>query len=197
MLELGGRNCDIAVLFVDIRGFTTLSESLSPEVVVGVLNCYLKSVTEAVFKHGGMIDKFIGDAVMAVYNAPLDLEDYQKKAVLTGIDIVDGIAKLNESLKEQYNVTIGCGVGIHCGRAVVGNIGSDYRMDYTAIGDTVNISERLESIAKAGEVLISREVKDKVDSEFKVAPIGEQSLKGKHEKIEVYHVEGFYGTEGN
>lgn len=196
-LELGGRNCDIAVLFVDIRGFTTLSESLSPEVVVGVLNCYLKSVTEAVFKHGGMIDKFIGDAVMAVYNAPLDLEDYQKKAVLTGIDIVDGIAKLNESLKEQYNVTIGCGVGIHCGRAVVGNIGSDYRMDYTAIGDTVNISERLESIAKAGEVLISREVKDKVDSEFKVAPIGEQSLKGKHEKIEVYHVEGFYGTEGN
>ena len=196
-IELGGRSCDIAVLFVDIRGFTTLSETLTPEVVVAVLNDYLKAVTEAVFKHGGMIDKFIGDAVMAVYNAPLDLENYHKKAVLTGIDIVKGIDALNISLKERYGITIGCGVGVHCGRAVVGNIGSDYRMDYTAIGDTVNISERLEGIAKAGEVLISREVKNELKDEFKVVPIGEQSLKGKHDKIEVYRMEGLYGTDGN
>ncbi|MCM1101985.1 MAG: adenylate/guanylate cyclase domain-containing protein [Clostridium sp.] len=194
-IELGGRDRDIAVLFVDIRGFTSLSESLSPEEVVGILNRYLGGVTEAVFKHEGTLDKFIGDAVMAVYNAPLDVEDYPYKAVLTGLDIVRAVEELNAGLKSDYNVEIACGVGIHCGRAVVGNIGCEYRMDYTAIGDTVNTAERLESIAKGGQVLLSEEMYERVKERFHAGYIGEHSLKGKQEKIKVFVVEDEHGTD--
>lgn len=196
-IELGGRDRDIAVLFVDIRGFTTLSESLSPEDVVGILNRYLGGVTEAVFRHEGTLDKFIGDAVMAVYNAPLDVEDYPVKAVLTGLDIVRAAEELNAGLKRDYHVEIACGVGIHCGRAVVGNIGCEYRMDYTAIGDTVNTAERLESMAKGGQVLLSEEMYERVREKFDATYIGEHSLKGKQEKIKVFVVEDEHGTDAD
>lgn len=188
-VELGGRNQEIAVLFVDIRGFTSLSESLTPGEVVGILNRYLGKVTEAIFRHEGTLDKFIGDAVMAVYNAPLDVEDYPLKAVLTGLDIVKAVKGLNDGLKRDFNVEIACGVGIHCGRAVVGNIGCDFRMDYTAIGDTVNTAERLESIAKSGQVLLSEEMYERVKQHFHAEFLGEHSLKGKQEKIKVFLVE--------
>lgn len=188
-VELGGRNQEIAVLFVDIRGFTSLSESLTPGEVVGILNRYLGQVTEAIFRHEGTLDKFIGDAVMAVYNAPLDVEDYPLKAVLTGLDIVKAVEGLNEGLKRDFNVEIACGVGIHCGRAIVGNIGCDFRMDYTAIGDTVNTAERLESIAKSGQVLLSEEMYERVKQNFHAEFLGEHTLKGKQEKIKVFLVE--------
>ena len=188
-VELGGRNQEIAVLFVDIRGFTSLSESLTPGEVVGILNRYLGQVTEAIFRHEGTLDKFIGDAVMAVYNAPLDVEDYPLKAVLTGLDIVKAVEGLNEGLKRDFNVEIACGVGIHCGRAIVGNIGCDFRMDYTAIGDTVNTAERLESIAKSGQVLLSEEMYERVKQHFHAEFLGEHTLKGKQEKIKVFLVE--------
>ncbi|MDE7114373.1 MAG: adenylate/guanylate cyclase domain-containing protein, partial [Acetatifactor sp.] len=182
-------NQEIAVLFVDIRGFTSLSESLTPGEVVGILNRYLGQVTEAIFRHEGTLDKFIGDAVMAVYNAPLDVEDYPLKAVLTGLDIVKAVEGLNEGLKRDFNVEIACGVGIHCGRAIVGNIGCDFRMDYTAIGDTVNTAERLESIAKSGQVLLSEEMYERVKQHFHAEFLGEHTLKGKQEKIKVFLVE--------
>ncbi len=188
-VELGGRNQEIAVLFVDIRGFTTLSESLSPGEIVEILNRYLGQVTEAIFKNEGTLDKFIGDAVMAVYNAPLDVEDYPVKAVRTGLDIVRAVAGLNDGLKRDFGLEIACGVGIHCGRAVVGNIGCDFRMDYTAIGDTVNTAERLESIAKGGQVLLSEEMYEKVKDHFHAEFLGEHSLKGKQEKIRVFVLE--------
>lgn len=185
-VELGGRNRHIAVLFVDIRGFTTLSESLTPDQVVDILNRYLSQVTEAVFRHEGTLDKFIGDAVMAVYNAPLDVDDYLVKAALTGLDIVQSVNSLNEGLKRDYNLEIACGVGVHCGEAVVGNIGCDFRMDYTAIGDTVNTSERLESIAKSGQVLVSEDMYERIKDKFDMEFLGEHSLKGKQEKIKVF-----------
>lgn len=188
-VELGGRNQEIAVLFVDIRGFTSLSESLTPGEVVEILNRYLGQVTEAIFRHEGTLDKFIGDAVMAVYNAPLDVEDYPLKAVLTGLDIVKAVESLNDGLKRDFDVEIACGVGIHCGRAVVGNIGCDFRMDYTAIGDTVNTAERLESIAKGGQVLLSEEMYERVKQHFHTEFLGEHTLKGKQEKIRVFLVE--------
>lgn len=200
-IELGGRSREIAVLFVDIRGFTTLSESLSPTQVVGILNLYLEKVTEAIFKNEGTLDKFIGDAVMAVYNAPLDVEDYHKKAVLTGLDIVSAVESLNDRIKKEFNVQISCGVGIHCGRAIVGNIGCNYRMDYTAIGDTVNTAERLESIAKGGQVLLSEEMYEHVKQHFHAEFIGEHILKGKQNQIKVFSLNGddkaFSGMGGN
>lgn len=188
-VELGGRNQEIAVLFVDIRGFTTLSESLSPGEIVEILNRYLGQVTEAIFRNEGTLDKFIGDAVMAVYNAPLDVADYPVKAVRTGLDIVRAVERLNEELKRDFGLEIACGVGVHWGRAVVGNIGCDFRMDYTAIGDTVNTAERLESIAKGGQVLVSGEMYERVKDRFHAAFLGEHSLKGKQEKIKVFAVE--------
>ena len=185
-IELGGRNCQIAVLFVDIRGFTSLSEGLPPDQVVGILNRYLGRVTEAIFQNEGTLDKFIGDAVMAVYNAPLDVDDYLAKAVQTGIDIVHFVEELNDGLERDFGRRIACGVGVHCGRAVVGNIGCDFRMDYTAIGDTVNVAERLESQAKPGQVLISRQLYEQVKDRFQAENIGELSLKGRQDRVEAY-----------
>lgn len=187
-IELGGRSRDIAVLFVDIRGFTSLSEGMTAEEVVDILNHYLGNVTNAIFQNGGTLDKFIGDAVMAIYNAPLDVEDYCDKAVRTAFDIIDSVEAVNRELKEIHGREIACGVGVHCGKAVVGNIGCEYRMDYTAIGDTVNIAERLESIAKGGEILISGEVYEQVREHFQAVPIGEQSLKGRQDKVLVYRL---------
>lgn len=194
-IELGGRDREIAVLFVDIRGFTALSERLSPKEVVGILNRYLGQVTEAIFRNEGTLDKFIGDAVMAVYNAPLDVEEYRLKAVRTGIDIVNAVGGMNEDLKRDYGVEIACGVGIHCGRAVVGNIGCEYRMDYTAIGDTVNVAERLESIAKGGQVLLSQDMYEHVKQHFHAEFLGERGLKGREDKINVFSLEVTDGTD--
>lgn len=193
-IELGGRDRQIAVLFVDIRGFTAMSEGLLPEKIVAILNRYLGMVTEAVFKNGGTLDKFIGDAVMAVYNAPLDVEDYACKAVQTGLDIVAAVDGVNVELRKEFGIEIACGVGVHSGRAVVGNIGCSYRMDYTAIGDTVNVAERLESIAKGGQVLISRDLYEQVQDRYNAVFVGSQSLKGRQEGMDVFLVEGRNGT---
>lgn len=194
-IELGGRSREIAVLFVDIRGFTSLSEGLSAEKVVGILNRYLGLVTEAIFQNEGTLDKFIGDAVMAVYNAPIDVEDYWYKAVQTGLDIVHAMDRVKEEFREEFGVEIACGVGIHCGRAVVGNIGCSFRMDYTAIGDTVNIAERLESLAKRGQVLISSDMYEHVKERYHAVSIGKQSLKGKRDLIEAYLLEDTDGAD--
>lgn len=190
-LRLGGEKKHIAVLFVDIRGFTTMSESLPPEEVVRVLNQYLSVTTRAVFQNEGTLDKFVGDATMAVFNAPFDLEDYIFKAVQTGWDIQKGVAALVQTMAQPIYV----GVGINCGEAVVGNIGSEARMDYTAIGDTVNTAARLESSAKAGQVLISQAVYDRIAHRVTVQPMGELTLKGKQEKVPVYNVTGFCGEK--
>ncbi len=188
-IELGGITKDVAVLFIDIRGFSSMSEVMPPEKVIEVLNRYFDLVTNAIFNNEGMLDKFIGDAVMAVYNAPLDIKDYEKKAVQTGLDIVKALEKLNKELKEEHGTEIACGIGIHCGKAVVGNIGCAYRMDYTVIGDTVNIAERLEGIAKGGIINISQEVYDRVKDDFLAKPKGPCMLKGKREEVMVYEME--------
>lgn len=189
-IKLGGENRHIAVLFVDIRGFTPMSESLEPEQVVDILNSYLNLTTHAIFDNGGTLDKFIGDATMAIFNAPFDLDDYVFKAVCTAMDIVAGGNELEEKFMKLYGKSVGFGVGVNCGNAVVGNIGCDFRMDYTAIGDTVNTAARLESNAKRGQVLISEEVYNRVKDRVTVSDIGEIPLKGKSKGVYVYAVTG-------
>ncbi len=188
-LKLGGEKRHIAVLFVDIRGFTPLSESLEPEQVVEILNEYLELVTEAIFKNGGTLDKFIGDAAMAVFNAPFDSEDYVYKAVCTARDIAAGSDRIAEKFMERFGKKVNYGIGVNCGDAVVGNIGSDFRMDYTAIGDTVNTAARLEANAKAGQILISEFVYEKLKDRIEVTQIGEIPLKGKSKGVMVYALE--------
>lgn len=188
-IVLGGESRDVAVLFVDIRGFTPMSESLEPEQVVEILNEYLQLTTESIFKNGGTLDKFIGDATMAVFNAPFDLDDYIYKAVCTARDIAAGSQELEEKLKTRFGKTVSFGIGVNCGKAVVGNIGCDFRMDYTAIGDTVNTAARLESNAKAGQILISEYVYEAVKDRVEVTEIGEIPLKGKSKGVFVYQVD--------
>ena len=188
-ITLGGESRDIAVLFVDIRGFTPMSESLEPEQVVEILNEYLQLTTAAIFKNGGTLDKFIGDATMAVFNAPFDLDDYIYRAVCTARDIAAGSQELEEKLMARFGKTVSFGIGVNCGRAVVGNIGCDFRMDYTAIGDTVNTAARLESNAKKGQILISEYVYEAIKDRVEVTEIGEIPLKGKSKGIFVYQVD--------
>lgn len=194
-IKLGGETREVAVLFVDIRGFTPLSESLEPEQVVEILNSYLKLTTSCIFRHGGMLDKFIGDATMAVFNAPFDSEDYVYKAVLAAWDIVQGGARIEKQFVERFGKHVGFGVGVNCGRAVVGNIGCDFRMDYTAIGDTVNTAARLEANAPRGEVYISGAVYEQVKDRVNVREVGEIPLKGKSVGVFVYSITEIPGYE--
>ena len=192
-LKLGGENRNVAVLFVDIRGFTPLSESLEPEQVVDILNGYLELTTASIFKHGGTLDKFIGDATMAVFNAPFDTEDYVYRAVLAAWDIVQGGNRIEKEYFERYGKHVGFGVGVNFGPAVVGNIGCDFRMDYTAIGDTVNTAARLEENAPRGTVYISKPVYEQLKGRIMAEPVGEIPLKGKSKGVYVYSVTGVIG----
>ncbi|MBS6561384.1 MAG: adenylate/guanylate cyclase domain-containing protein, partial [Clostridiales bacterium] len=190
-LELGGKMTDIAVLFVDIRGFTSMSEVVSPLEVVEILNRYLDLTSRCILRNKGTLDKFVGDATMAIFNAPVKQEDYVYQAVKTAWDMVKESHALNQELIEKYGRTVGFGIGVHCGQAVVGNIGAKIRMDYTAIGDTVNTASRLESNAPAGQILISRAVADQLEGRIKVTSLGNAiKLKGKAEGFEVLRLEG-------
>ncbi len=187
-IKLGGENRDIAVLFVDIRGFTTMSEALAPEQVVEILNQYLNLTTNAIFKNKGTLDKFVGDATMAVFNSPFDLDDYEFRAVCAAMDIVAGGKALERELMEKFGRSVGFGVGVNCGPAVVGNVGCEFRMDFTAIGDTVNTAARLEANAKKGQVLISDAVYERIKDRIEVEEVGEIPLKGKSKGVFVYSV---------
>ncbi|MCI8792188.1 MAG: adenylate/guanylate cyclase domain-containing protein [Eubacterium sp.] len=188
-LVLGGENRHIAVLFVDIRGFTTMSESLRPAEVVEILNEYLSLTTRSIFDNGGTLDKFVGDATMAVFNAPFDLDDYVFRSVCTAWDMMAGADAIADQFEKRFGKRVAFGIGIHCGEAVVGNIGCDFRMDYTAIGDTVNTAARLESSADRGQILISEEVYEAVRDRIEAAPIGEIPLKGKNNGVFVYQLD--------
>lgn len=188
-LVLGGENRHVAVLFVDIRGFTTMSESMQPEEVVEILNEYLSLTTKSIFDNGGTLDKFVGDATMAVFNAPFELDDYIFRAVCTAWDMRAGADALADKFEKRFGKSVAFGIGVNCGNAVVGNIGCEFRMDYTAIGDTVNTAARLESNAKRGQILISEEVYEAVKDRVSVTPIGEIPLKGKSKGVFVYQLD--------
>ena len=187
-LKLGGQKRDIAVLFVDIRGFTSLSEALEPEKVVEILNEYLTLTTTSIFNNYGTLDKLVGDATMAVFNSPFDLDDYVYKAVHAAYDIVAGSEEIRKKALELTGREVSFGVGVNCGSAVVGNIGCDFRMDYTAIGDTVNTAARLEANAGPGQVLLSKSVVDSLGDRIEVTPVGEIPLKGKSIPLMVYEL---------
>ena len=188
-LRLGGERRDIAVLFVDIRGFTPMSEGLKPEEVVEILNEYLSLTTSAIFKNKGTLDKFIGDATMAVFNAPFDLDDYVFRAVSAALDIAAGSSALEEKLMARFGKSVSFGIGVNCGDAVVGNIGCEHRMDYTAIGDTVNTAARLESNAARGQILISEAVYKALEGRINATEIGVIPLKGKTKDVFVYQLD--------
>jgi len=189
-LELGGRMTDIAVLFVDIRGFTTMSEVLTPPQVVEILNQYLTLTTKCVMDNHGTLDKFVGDCTMAIWNAPLKQEDYIMNACRAAMDMVIGSKPLAEKLQKEFGRTVSFGVGVNVGPAVVGNIGAPIRMDYTAIGDTVNTAARLEANAPGGTVYISRAVADALEGRIRATSLGDTiKLKGKKDGFEILQLD--------
>lgn len=179
---------NIAVLFVDIRGFTSMSESLEPEQVVSILNEYFSVVYSSIIAWNGTLDKFIGDAAMAIFNAPNDVDDYVFNAVCAADDIQKNFEPLREKFMSEYGKEVHLGIGINNGTAIVGNIGCMGRFDYTAIGDTVNTASRLESKALPGQILISETVYAEVESRVSVDRVGALSLKGKAKAVETYQI---------
>ena len=153
--KLGGINQTITVLFADIRGFTSYSEAENPENIVGLLNRYFSAMSEIIFGHGGTLDKYIGDGLMAIFGAPTASPQDADNALQTAIDMQKSLQALNQELKAEGFPPIQIGIGLHTGVATIGYIGSDRRSEYTAIGDTVNLASRLESSAAPGQILIS------------------------------------------
>ncbi len=183
---LGGKLCDIAVLFVDIRGFTTMSEKKQPEEIVAILNRYLTMTSNCIEQNEGTLDKFIGDATMAFWGAPLPQENAVYLAAKTALEIVEGAKKLSEELVKEGQEELRVGVGVHYGPAVVGNMGSEKHMDYTAVGDTVNTASRLESNAPGNVIYISRAVAEKLGDKARIERLAHPlKLKGKADDFEV------------
>ncbi|MBB6695807.1 adenylate/guanylate cyclase domain-containing protein [Cohnella xylanilytica] len=187
-IELGGNSKHITVLFLDIRGFTPLSEKLSPPELVDTLNTMFNMITQTTLNNRGTIDKFIGDAAMILFNAPLDVEEHERLAVKTAYEIQQGMNVIREQIREKYGCEVNVGIGINSGNVVVGNIGSYLRVDYTAIGDNVNIAARIESSTKPGQIMVSEAVYEKTKESFVYEDAGEKMFKGKSEAIRVYEV---------
>ena len=187
-LQLGGQKNIITTLFADIRGFTGFSEMVDPEKLVFILNQYLAAAAEAVLAEDGTIDKFLGDAVMAWFNAPIPQPDHALRAVYSALGIKKAITTLQSQL--SFGHQLGFGVGIHMGEAVLGLVGTEKRLDYTAIGDSVNTAKRIQENAGLGQILISEDVHTQV-ADFVIATLHESILvKGKREPIRVYEVHG-------
>lgn len=188
---LGGHRRKITVLFSDIRGFTSISEKLPPEGVISLLSEYLSRVSDIIFHHGGTIDKFIGDAVMALYGAPLGRADDAARAIRTAIDMVRLTEELSASWEARCGRPLRIGVGLNTGEAVVGNIGSELRADYTAIGDAVNVASRLEGLTKdlGASIVLSESTYEEVKGEFSLRPLREVFLKGRDVAVKVYTVQ--------
>jgi len=188
-LKLGGERKRMSVLFSDIRGFTTISEGLSPEKLVETLNIYLTRMTDIVFQHQGVLDKYIGDAVMAFWNAPFDQPDHALKAVMTALDMRDALSQMNRE-KAFGNVEIRIGLGINTGDMVVGNVGGTARFDYTIIGDNVNLGSRLEGLTKEYlvDILVAEATAKEIAQTIFCRKLDKVAVKGKKEPVMIYQV---------
>jgi PAS domain S-box-containing protein len=187
-IALGGKRVDITVLFADIRGFTSYSETVSPEKLVSVLNRYLAAGAEAVLDEGGTVDKFLGDAVMAWFNAPLPQPDHTLRAVHAALRLREAVKKLHAELPPEAHLAFG--VGIHYGEAVLGLIGTEKRLEYTAIGDSVNSTKRLQENSGKNQIVISGEAYARVKDQIEVKEMEPMKVKGKKEAIPVYEIVG-------
>jgi adenylate cyclase len=187
-LSLGGTNQVVTTLFSDVRGFTTLSERLRPEIVVELLNEYFSEMTPLVFDNGGLLDKYIGDGLMALFGVPYQSEQSAASAVASAIAMQRRMVALNKELQEKGLEEIAIGIGINTGTVTIGYIGSEQRTDYTVIGDAVNLAARLEKRAQPWQILISRSTLEAVGSMFTVNPVGEMTVKGRTEPVQVYEV---------
>jgi len=187
-LSLQGQEKEVTVMFSDVRGFTTMSEKLTPTQVTDLLHDYLTPMTRVITQNMGTLDKFIGDAIMAFWNAPLDVPDHQKKALSSALQMFEHLQTLNVGFQEKFGLTIKIGVGLHCGRVRVGNMGSADLFDYTLIGDNVNLTSRLESLTKYyGQILlVSEAMVEACGGDYAYVEMDCVRVKGKNKPITIY-----------
>lgn len=186
-LRLGGTRRDISILFADIRGFSSFSEHVDPEFLVEIINRYMMIAAEAIHHEGGIIDKFMGDSVLALYNTPLrKQEDHAQRAIKSALKMRRDLAAYNSQVDESLRLEFG--IGIHRGDALVGNIGCPEHLEYTAMGDAVNIAKRLQESAKANQILISESLLNDLPERARSQPLGDISLKGREQRISVFEI---------
>ena len=185
-LKLGGDMCEVTVLFADLRGFTPLAERLSPQDVVEILNRYLTQVIDIVFDHGGVLDKFRGDGIMAFFGAPMRREDDAACAVRCALAMQERVK--NITFAKFSDLRLRLGVGINTGTVIAGNIGSERRMDYTVIGDEVNVAQRFEANAGPGQILITGATYDRVKNFVEVRELGSLRVHGKANGVLAYDI---------
>ena len=197
-IRVGGQNREVTVFFSDIRGFTSFSEKRTPEEVVSMLNEYFEVMVGIINRYGGVVDKFIGDAIMAVWGAPKETPDDTLNAVLACIEMRRSLVELNDRRISRGQDPLTIGIGLHTGRAISGTIGSHERMEYTVIGDAVNMTSRIESSTKAfgTDFLISQAVMDRVQDRILVELAGKATVKGKAEPLNLYYVRGYKDETG-
>jgi adenylate cyclase len=188
-LQLGGEVVQATILFCDLRGFTNLSTKLPPSLLVSLLNEYFTAMVTIIEKNGGIVDKFVGDAIMAVFGHPQPLAHEQDLAFQTAIQMIEECSAINRRLQLSPELTLTNSIGIHTGYVLAGNIGSPERMEYTCIGDAVNVASRLEQLTRKLHtrlVLSSQLVKQLSDTKEKLVNLGEHSLHGRKESIVIY-----------
>lgn len=187
-VALGGRLQEVTVLFADLEGFTRLSEQTSPEELLAVLNAYLTMAVGIIRASGGTVDKFVGDGVIALYNAPLAQPDHALLAVKAAQSIREGLPAFHAGLAPEQRLLVN--FGIHSGPAVVGNVGAPDLMNFTAVGDTVNVAARLQDASRGGQILISAATFAQLSGQVETAPIGLRQVKGRAGSIMTYEVLG-------
>jgi class 3 adenylate cyclase len=187
-LKLGGESRKVTVLFADIRGFTQYAETHSPVQVVETLNTVFSELTKVVFKWKGTFDKYMGDAVMAFYGAPVSYDDDTWRAIQTAWELRQVFSELMKSRQDPGLADLGLGIGLHSGEAVVGNVGSETMMDYTVIGDTANVARRLQEVAKKEQILISEATYAQVSDRLQASCLPPQRVHGRQEPVVCYEV---------
>ncbi len=186
--QLENERKEVVVLFSDIKGFTKMSEKMDPAEIVSMLNTYLDRMSRVIKEHGGMIDKFVGDAIMAIFGVPFQRDDDIERSLKCALEMRRELHRMNE----EHGTNVDSGIGLHFGEVVVGNIGASFRWDYTCIGDTVNTASRIESLTRKidAEVLVSEAIYERVKDKFEFEYAGEFSVKGKELPVRVYKLLG-------
>jgi adenylate cyclase len=189
-IEKGGRQQEVTMLFSDIRGFTTMSDGRPPQEIVNTLNEYFEVMVDILFKYSGTLDKFVGDEIIGLFGAPIAIEDAPFKAVACALAMLQGLEEFNRTRAAENQAAIRIGVGINTGNVITGSIGSTRALQYTAIGDAMNVASRLVNVAGSGEIIVSEDTYRHIKGRVEATALPPVKVKGKADELKVYRITG-------